>query len=131
MSCLNLIDSDDSAILNLFSRNKSSLKMEQFVVFKSTVCTASTRKFKDVSVLSIVSAAARFFLENGHWVLIFWIFVDVKEEENHLAKSGKNRKKVQFLEPLHYMYILIMFASVDFFWTKLLVTMLVREWPLM
>ena len=99
MSCLNLIDSDDSAILNLFSRNKSSLKMEQFVVFKSTVCTASTRKFKDVSVLSIVSAAARFFLENGHWVLIFWIFVDVKEEENHLAKSGKNRKKVQFLEP--------------------------------
>ena len=131
MSCLNLIDSDDSAILNLFSRNKSSLKMEQFVVFKSTVCTASTRKFKDVSVLSIVSAAARFFLENGHWVLIFWIFVDVKEEENHLAKSGKNRKKVQFLEPPQYMYILIMFASVDFFWTKLLVTMLVREWPLM
>ena len=101
MSCLNLIDSDDSAILNLFSRNKSSLKMEQFVVFKSTVCTASNRKFKDVSVLSIVSAA-RFFLENGHWVLIFWIFVDVKEEENHLAKSGKNRKKVQFLEPPQY-----------------------------
>ena len=38
MSCLNLIDSDNSAILNLFSQNKSSLKMAHFLSYFRALC---------------------------------------------------------------------------------------------